>query len=206
MADIVAQFTGRPLAGGFDPVLTGLIRPVFNVKDYGAKGDGTTNDRTALFDADAAVPSTGGDIYLPPGTYLVNSNLTFNAKSRILRANGATLKVATGVTVTINGPFESPLSKAFDLVGTGVVAFGAGALRNREVYAEWWGATATVGIQEALNAVSAGGTVRLSQQTYTPTSPLTMSNPGVNLIGGGQTATIIEGNPGSPFLSVSGNV
>ena len=115
---------------GTDPHVN--FAQVFNVKNYGAKGDGVTDDRTALFDADAAVPSTGGDIYLPPGTYLVNSNLTFSAKSRLLFANGAMLKVATGVTVTINGPLEAPLSEVFDLVGTGGVAFGTGSLTHNK--------------------------------------------------------------------------
>ncbi len=41
----------------------------FNVKDYGATGDGTTDDRTtiqlAITDAEAA----GGTVFFPPGTY-----------------------------------------------------------------------------------------------------------------------------------------
>jgi hypothetical protein len=43
-----------------------------NVKDYGAKGDGTTNDSGAITSAIAAL-TTGGTLYFPPGDYLVNT-------------------------------------------------------------------------------------------------------------------------------------
>lgn len=47
-------------------ILTRL--PVHNVKAYGAKGDGTTNDEVAIKKALAM----GGIVYFPPGTYLTN--------------------------------------------------------------------------------------------------------------------------------------
>jgi len=50
----------------------GTLKNLFiNVKDYGAKGDGTTDDTTALSDALAAlVAAGGGTLYIPPGTYI----------------------------------------------------------------------------------------------------------------------------------------
>jgi Pectate lyase superfamily protein len=45
---------------------------VFNVKDYGATGDGVTDDTIALNAAvAAAVTTSGGIVYFPPGTYRV---------------------------------------------------------------------------------------------------------------------------------------
>ncbi len=55
---------------------------VLNVRDFGAKGDGVTDDTKALLAAiDAAGPDTGPNfwrtriVYLPAGTYLVSATL-----------------------------------------------------------------------------------------------------------------------------------
>lgn len=48
---------------------------IFNVKNYGAKGDGTHDDKTAIQAAvDAANAAGGGTVYLPTGTYAVSGN------------------------------------------------------------------------------------------------------------------------------------
>lgn len=45
---------------------------VFNVKDYGAKGDGATEDQQAFKNALAAiVQNGGGKLYIPAGTYIM---------------------------------------------------------------------------------------------------------------------------------------
>lgn len=47
---------------------------VFNVKDFGAKGDGVTLDSPAINAAiEEAVANGGGQVYLPTGTYLSGS-------------------------------------------------------------------------------------------------------------------------------------
>ncbi len=51
-----------------------LASQVFDVRQYGAKGDGTTNDTAAVQAAiDAAVAKGGGTVYFPSGTYIVRS-------------------------------------------------------------------------------------------------------------------------------------
>lgn len=47
-----------------------------NVKDYGAVGDGVTNDAVAMQAAITAVATTGQAIYVPAGTYVIGSALT----------------------------------------------------------------------------------------------------------------------------------
>jgi parallel beta-helix repeat protein len=48
---------------------------LFNVKDYGAKGDGVTNDTIAIQAAlNAARAAGGGDVYIPAGDYIVTGN------------------------------------------------------------------------------------------------------------------------------------
>lgn len=51
---------------------------VYNVKDplYGALGDGATDDYTAIQAVLNAIPSTGGIVYIPMGTYLVGTALS----------------------------------------------------------------------------------------------------------------------------------
>lgn len=47
---------------------------VFNVQDYGATGDGVTNDQAACQAAiDAAILAGGGAVFFPAGTYVLNS-------------------------------------------------------------------------------------------------------------------------------------
>ncbi|WP_309119266.1 right-handed parallel beta-helix repeat-containing protein [Paenibacillus sp.] len=42
---------------------------IVDVKAFGAKGDGTGNDLQAFYDALEAIPSSGGVLYVPAGTY-----------------------------------------------------------------------------------------------------------------------------------------
>ena len=67
---------------------------VYNVKDYGAKGDGKALDHNAINKAiEAASKSGGGQVYLPAGTYLCGSirmksniDLHLSAGAKILAA------------------------------------------------------------------------------------------------------------------------
>jgi len=47
-----------------------------NVKDFGAVGNGVTNDAVAMQAAITAVATTGQAIYIPAGTYIIGSALT----------------------------------------------------------------------------------------------------------------------------------
>lgn len=47
-----------------------------DVRDYGARGDGVTDDRAAFLAADAA--AGGGNIHVPAGTYRIGSSMSIN--------------------------------------------------------------------------------------------------------------------------------
>lgn len=57
---------------------------VINVKDYGAKGDGRSNDTGAVRDAIKAALTAGGrTIYFPSGNYLITDTLVFDSQRTI---------------------------------------------------------------------------------------------------------------------------
>src|SRR5574337_207009 len=95
----LAHFVGRTLSA--------KLSDQYSVCDYGAVGDGATNN-AAFF---TNCPAT--DLLVPPGTYLVNSNTTIAANLRF--AAGAILKPANGVTITLGAPFTALASQIFDL-------------------------------------------------------------------------------------------
>lgn len=71
------------------------IRTYINVKDYGATGNGTTNDYTAINNAVSALPTDDGVLYFPSGTYSMGTALTLTSKNRvIIKSDDATIKVS----------------------------------------------------------------------------------------------------------------
>lgn len=61
-----------------------------NVRDHGAAGDGTTDDRAAIqatIDTAAALP--GGTVYFPPGTYLISDALTLKTGVTLQGSHGS---------------------------------------------------------------------------------------------------------------------
>ena len=81
-------------------LLYSVVRPdeVINVKDYGATGDGVTDDAAALQAAVDACGTSGGTVLFPPGTYLLDSAPidlpVANTAMMCLSGYGATIKLA----------------------------------------------------------------------------------------------------------------
>ena len=80
------------------PVADGSAEPaskVFNVREFGATGDGSTLDTKAIQKAlDACGQAGGGIVQFPAGTYL-SQPLTLHAKTTVLLDAGATLLATT---------------------------------------------------------------------------------------------------------------
>lgn len=76
---------------------------VFNALNYGAKGDGVTDDSHAIQLAiNAAAKAGGGEVYLPPGTYNVSGP----------NADGGCLTLQSGVTLSGAGAGATTLKLA----------------------------------------------------------------------------------------------
>lgn len=87
-----------PNLPAFQTAFESLV-PVFNVKIYGASGDGITNDTPFIQNAiDAA--TSGGVIYFPAGTYKINTALSVTTNGVTFQGEGivSELKVPDGNT------------------------------------------------------------------------------------------------------------
>lgn len=94
----------QQLMADLAPYANGLVA-VKNVKDYGATGDGTTDDTTSFTTALAAIIAAGGGtLYVPVGTYIVSNLGGFQgAGVRIVGASkyNTIIKVKAGTTGAI---------------------------------------------------------------------------------------------------------
>ncbi len=123
--------------------------PWVDVRAYGAVGDGVTDDRTSIFNANAV----GKTLLFPSGTYKISSNLTLSEQCIFLK--GAVLSPDTGVTVTISASsFKAGAFQVFD--GDGTISFSTLNILKPQ----WFpGANAGVKIQVAIDALASTGGV-----------------------------------------------
>lgn len=86
-----------------------------NVKHHGAVGNGTTDDTAAFTDAIDAVASTGGTVFVPPGTYKITSSITTKSYLTI-KGSGAGSKLLhfAGSNPLIDVPAFSTQTKLRD--------------------------------------------------------------------------------------------
>jgi len=95
-------------------------RDVYNVRDFGAKGDGKTDDTAAFQRAlDEAGKAGGGVVYAPRGNYLF--------KGHLVVPNGVTLKGVWESVPAHNGIRDAGLPKPTDDGTTFLITGGAGS-------------------------------------------------------------------------------
>lgn len=205
--DGVSNINSIKCFGGSDSYITSeFIYP----ECYGAVGDGTTDDTDAVEAADAAGLATGLPVIYTK-TYSIADDVTLSAKSKVT----GSFTIATGKTLTINGPFEAGLYQVF--AGAGSVKFGPGAITD--IYPQWWGAEGnynssthagtdcTAAFKAAIACAEAfgdpddplnnfpdqyfGGVIRIPPGVYWLSDKLTITTSGVHLIGAGMGNTIL---------------
>lgn len=107
---------------------------VVNVKDFGAVGDGSTDDASAIQAAINSVGSSGGAVFFPEGTYIVNTQIDLKTRLSIIgeERNNTSIKAGSSITsvlsltgsafnvriksIGVNG--NSLATKAVSIVGT----------------------------------------------------------------------------------------
>lgn len=92
--------------------LSGAATPVFNVKNYGATGNGSSNDAGAVNKAIAAANSAGGGIVeFPSGTYKIGASVHMMSNVTLNLESGSTLM---GTSSGYDAPESNPYDKYQD--------------------------------------------------------------------------------------------
>lgn len=145
-----------------------------SVKDFGAVGDGSNNDTTAIQAAITAVSGAGGGVvYFPPGTYLINAALTMGTSGVSLIGAGPStsiIKNSGGATNAItatscNGFYIKDIGFSHSTSSTGAAiqlascgTSGAGVLVDN---------IATAGHRTALNLTGTTSSLIVSRSVWT---------------------------------------
>ena len=121
-------------------VKTNDTKHYVTMADYGARGDGVTDDSGAFNKAIAAA-SVGDTIYVPRGTYLLSSSVTIASGTEVEFESGALLSIASGKVFTVSGTLQAGVYQIFSGSGTTSLADGAVAW----IHPEWWGSNRVQG-------------------------------------------------------------
>jgi hypothetical protein len=118
---------------------TAIQLGVLNVLDYGAVGDGTTDDTAAISAAIAAAAAgSTKTVLFPAGSYRT-TNFTAASGVTLQFPRGSSLKVDSGATATINATIDAGDYEIF--LGAGTIAIGS---RPKP---EWWGMASQAELQ-----------------------------------------------------------
>lgn len=79
------------------------LRDSVSVKDFGAVGDGVTNDTAAIQAAIDHVSLARGSVFFPPGTYLISSTLNITSNGVVLFGAGRNVSKINVSVGSING-------------------------------------------------------------------------------------------------------
>lgn len=124
-----SSLVGYAPASGTTRTVQAKLRDVVSVKDFGAVGDGTTNDTVAFQSAIAYCESVdqygGRALYIPGGRYRIVSSLTISKEFITIYGDGPwesqiyADNVATPVITTAAMQYIRPFFRDFGLVNTG---------------------------------------------------------------------------------------
>lgn len=110
--------------GAVNRTVTSKLQESVSVADFGAVGDGTTDDTIAIQNAINALISTGGQLYFPAGTYKITATLnyisTINADLSGISFVGEGRDTTILKSYITNGPILNVQgTKSFSSGGTG---------------------------------------------------------------------------------------
>jgi hypothetical protein len=155
---------------------------------------------TSFAAAITAIGASNKTLMIPTATS-ISGDITVPANVKLWFKKSGSLAIATGVTVTINGPIDASLFQIFTCTGTGKVTLGAGSVEK--CYPEWWGAKGDAATDDAaalaaaITAAGASGTVFLSPyKVYNYATGLSITAK-TNIVGAGKSASVLNFTPTS---------
>lgn len=164
---------------------------LINVQSYGATGNGSTDDTSAIDSAIAAIPSSGATLFFPCGTYLVSSQLSAITKSHVTitgpagATNCATLASTGAGSFPIFYAWSGGLSASASLVsdslmGSNQFTLGSGRLSAIDLaagdYALASDVSKPIDSQEVVKLASVSGDTATIEGTFS--SSFQVSNSG----------------------------
>jgi hypothetical protein len=197
----------QPLSGAVAGTVHSKLLEIISIKDFGAVGDGSTNDNTAI---SAALSAIGSSPYRLSINFPLkfSGNLTFPANIQLEFYNDGRLIGTSGTEIlTLNGPVIAPLKQIFS---TCAPTFGYGT----KVYPEWFGAVGDgstddySAIQASVNSLaSVRGTVMFGPKSYKMGTVVNITSSNLGLQGEANWATriIIPGASQSAFQFLGTN-
>jgi hypothetical protein len=135
------------------PYLVGYVTP----QDYGAAGNGTTDDTTAINNALSALNTAGGGtLFIPPNTFKITGVLNGFSNVSVL-GSGAGISIINQTSTSANGfTFNTGSGNLNDVTIQGVTVSGPGSGTGVGILLEGNGGSNSV-VSCSLNAVSVTG-------------------------------------------------
>lgn len=120
----LASSSGSSLVGfgqagsSFFRTVQDKIRDFVSVKDFGAIGNGTADDTTAIQAAIDSLSATGGAAFFPPGTYIISSPISMRANVTLWSTlYAATIKQKDSANLTTLIDFSTNTATGAQLTG-----------------------------------------------------------------------------------------
>lgn len=111
----------------------------YNVKDYGALGDGSNDDTAAIQSAITAIPATGGKLFFPAGSFKCTGTLDFSNRRNIIvqgvggTSGGATTASLLWTSQTGSGTFLNVKGTAGVLFEDMQIAYSSASFTGRVI-------------------------------------------------------------------------
>lgn len=193
------------------------LRDTVSVKDFGAVGDGVSDDTAAIQLACAA----SDYVFFPHGEYLIGVNTTIPFGVVLKFAFGARIKVGTDVTLTFNGGIEAnPYQHIFsghliqsDFIPGAVPPYVFGVQGSPQIdYATpfWFGAKGDDVSDDGPSidcSLHFGFTTYIPSANYYTSRGFNVKRSNVRIYGDGRSSRVRTDNPLSPaVMQFNGNV